>query len=94
MEIETESGVERDTGGEEMGLWEEDWSGQRFLAARGKRGVGSGEGSEWGSARVSSGADWAGLGPAREGGRPRRAVVQAWPGVQAASLPKYLSFPI
>ena len=59
MEIEKESGVERDTGGEEMGSWEEDGIGQRFLAARGKQGVGSGEGREWGSARVSSGADWA-----------------------------------
>ena len=59
MEIEKESRVERDTGGEEMGSWEEDGIGQRFLAAQGKQGVGSGEGSEWESARVSSGADWA-----------------------------------
>ena len=53
MEIEKESGVERNTRGEEMGSWEEDGIGQRFLAVRGKRGVGSGEGSEWGSARVN-----------------------------------------
>ena len=59
MEIEKESGVERDTGGEEMGSWEEDGIGQRFLAAQGKQGVGSGEGSEWGSTRVNWHRRWA-----------------------------------
>ena len=59
MEIEKESGVERDTGGEEMGSWEEDGIRQRFLAARGKRGVGSGEGSEWGLAWVNWHRRWA-----------------------------------
>ena len=44
MEIEKESGVECDTGGKEMGSWEDDGIGQRFPGGARKTGSGIGRG--------------------------------------------------